>query len=163
MKLLSHDNGGLLAKVRRTVTVRLLRYFRSKCDLNLTPSARWYRLRPRRVFEHLNVNLTIYFIFTTLPERLLTRPSSLKNDCLEYVDFGLPPSLQGEQKFTLWTARNEVTFGRRQHDGLSIRSLRQISVMLKAELRLHGRQQFTDHWPQGWRWRFQQNDVVFSF
>jgi hypothetical protein len=88
------------------------------------------------------------------------------------LDFGLPPSLQRGAEilfsgglYTLWTARNEVTFGRRQHDSLSIRSLaiRRISVRLKAELKLHGRQQFEDQWPQGWWWRFQQNDVVFLF
>jgi hypothetical protein len=62
------------------------------------------------------------------------------------LDFGLPPSLQrgaeilfSEGLYTLWTARNEVTFGRRQHNGLSVRDLaiRRIKVRLKAELKLH--------------------------
>jgi hypothetical protein len=63
------------------------------------------------------------------------------------LDFGLPASLQrgteilfSEGLYTLWTARNEVTFGRRQHDGSSARELavRRIKVRLKAEYRLHG-------------------------
>jgi hypothetical protein len=88
------------------------------------------------------------------------------------LDFGLPPSLQrgaeilfSEGLYTLWTARNEVTFGRRQHDGLSVRELaiRRIKVRLKADLRLHGLQQFMDQWPQGWWWRIHQNDITFLF
>jgi hypothetical protein len=53
------------------------------------------------------------------------------------LDFGLPPSSQrgaeillSEGLYTLWTARNEVTFERRQHDGLSVRDhvIRRIKV-----------------------------------
>jgi hypothetical protein len=71
--------------------------------------------------------------------------------------FGLPPSLQrgaeillSEGLYTLWTARNEVTFGRRQHDGLSVRELviRRFKVRLTADLRLHGQQSFIDQWPK---------------
>jgi hypothetical protein len=88
------------------------------------------------------------------------------------LDFGLPPSLQrgaeilfSEGLYTLWTARNEVTFGRREHDGLSVRELavRRIKVRLKADLRLHGLQHFTEQWPQGWWWRLHHNDVEFLF
>jgi hypothetical protein len=71
------------------------------------------------------------------------------------LDFGLPPSLQrgaeillSEGLYTLWTARNEVIFERRQHDGLSVRDLaiRRIKVRLKAEWKLQGPSQFQDLW-----------------
>jgi hypothetical protein len=88
------------------------------------------------------------------------------------LDFGLPASLQrgteilfSEALYTLWTARNEVTFGRRQHDGASTRELtvRRIKVRLKAELRLHGWQHFKSQWPQDWWWRAHNEDVDFLF
>jgi exonuclease III len=88
------------------------------------------------------------------------------------LDFGLPASLQrgteilfSEALYTLWTARNEVTFGRRQHDGASTRELtvRRIKVRLKAELRLHGWQHFKSQWPQDWWWRAHNEDVEFLF
>jgi hypothetical protein len=73
--------------------------------------------------------------------------------------------LFSEGLYTLWTARNEVTFGRRQHDGLSVGELaiRRFKVRLKADLRLHGLQHFTEQWPQGWWWRLHHNDVEFLF
>jgi hypothetical protein len=110
----------------------------------------------------------------SLQHRFFDIPTLKKFDLIQIMDldFGLPPSLQrgaeilfSEGLYTFWTARNEVTFGRRQHDGLSVRELaiRRIKVRRKAELRLHGIQQFTDQWPQGWWWRIHQNDVSFLF
>jgi hypothetical protein len=99
----------------------------------------------------------------------------LKNlDLIQAMDlaFGLPPSLQrgaeilfSEGLYTLWTARNEVTFGRRQYDGPSVRELaaRRIKVRLKAEYRLYGSQQFTDRWPPNWWWHFQGSEISFAF
>jgi hypothetical protein len=58
------------------------------------------------------------------------------------LDFGLPPSLQRgaeilllEGLYTLWTARNEVTFERRQHDGCSVRDffMRRARIRIKTE------------------------------
>jgi hypothetical protein len=88
------------------------------------------------------------------------------------LDFGLPSSIQrgaeillSEGLYTLWTARNEVTFGRQQHDGLSVREsvIRCFKVRLKAELCLHGQQTFIDQWPKAWWWSFNNNDVEFFF
>jgi hypothetical protein len=88
------------------------------------------------------------------------------------LDFGLPAGLQrgteilfSEGLYTLWTARNEVTFGRRQHDGASARELvvRRIKVRLKAEYRLHGLQHFATQWPKDWWWRLHLDDIEFLF
>jgi hypothetical protein len=88
------------------------------------------------------------------------------------LDFGLSPSLQrgteillSEGLYTLWAARNEVTFGRRQYDGPTVRGLveRRFKIRLKAELQLHGLQRFVSQWPNQWWWRPHLNDVEFLF
>jgi hypothetical protein len=87
------------------------------------------------------------------------------------LDFGLPPSLQrgaeillSEGLYTLWSARNEVTF-ERQHDGLSVRDLaiRRIEIRLKAEWKLQGPSQFQDLWQHNWWWQNHQGNIVFLF
>jgi hypothetical protein len=83
-------------------------------------------------------------------------------------DFGLPPGLQrgaviplSEGLYTLWTARNEVTFHRRHHNADSICGIfrSRLKLRLRAERTRLDRQRFADLWHDDWWWR-EHNGVI---
>jgi hypothetical protein len=108
--------------------------------------------------------VTLYRILPILQNFNLTQ--------LMDLGFGLPPSLQrrtgillSEGLYTLWTARNEVTFERRQHDNRTAHDpfMRRIKVRLKTEWTIQGPTQFAELWQHNWWWQRQGINIVFLF
>jgi hypothetical protein len=84
------------------------------------------------------------------------------------LDLGLPPSLQrgaviplSEGLYTLWTARNEVTFHRRHHNADSICAMfrRRLKLRLRVERTRLDSQRFAELWQDHWWWR-EHNGVI---
>jgi hypothetical protein len=108
--------------------------------------------------------VTLYRILPLLQNFNLTQ--------LMDLDFELPPNLQrgakillSEGLYTLWTARNEVTFERRQHDNHTVHDLfmRRIKVRLKTEWTIQGPTQLAELWQHNWWWQQQGVNIVFLF
>jgi hypothetical protein len=111
--------------------------------------------------SHRFFDCTVNSKFWELFRRVFPYIGSLSPTQMFDLDFGLLPSLQrgaviplSEGLYTLWTARNEVTFQRRQHNTDSICALfrRRLKIRLRAERARLDRQRFADLWRDDWWW-----------
>jgi hypothetical protein len=118
--------------------------------------------------SHRFFDCTVNSKFWELFRRVFPYIASLSPTQMFDLEFGLLPSLQrgaviplSEGLYTLWTARNEVTFQRRHHNTDSICALfrRRLKIRLRAERARLDRQRFADLWLDDWWWR-EHNGII---
>jgi hypothetical protein len=115
-------------------------------------------------FVHCPINKKTWEIIFSIAPSLRTLDFQKVVD----FDFGLAPSLQrgaeillSEGLYTLWTTRNEVTFGRRKHTSDSAKSLfvGRLKVRLKMEWIHRETDDFANQWETSWWWTKQNNSL----